>query len=956
MAHDSGRATARFARSLFVRDAAPELVLTEAAGFGAAEAPPGVAAEAVGPRIEELVPRKLPKGVSRDEVTDVAGKVLRSDELSDREIYIAEAIIIPEQRPAVFVTNDDYAVDHPAWTDYVAGTPAHANFVKAIPSVGRIELKGHPSLPYGGTGFLVGPDLLMTNRHVAQIFATGLGTSGLRFLDGLGAGIDFRREHGNRRRGTIFAVRKLVMIHPYWDLALLKVEGLDGREPLTFAPIEPDPAKPRRIAVIGYPAFDPRNDAQVQDDVFHGVYNVKRLQPGLLNGRRKINSFGKLVDAATHDSSTLGGNSGSVVVDASSGRVLGLHFAGIYKDSNFAVPASDLARDSRLVDAGLQFEPKLPSRPGPWDPFWAATSSEGATDSGDLAQTVVSPDIRPGPAGGTASITVPIQLDLTIGIAGVSLAGSTTAGQPELTEKMVEPIHDPVETHRDGYDRGFIGIDVPLPVPRDAANCVLLEDGSSELKYHHFSVVMDRSRRLAMFTAANVDAAKSAKEPEPGQRYTRAGLTGLAEGDVEKWYTDPRIRGTEQLPDRFFNKDRKSFDKGHLVRREDVAWGKSFAEVRAANGDTYFVTNCSPQVAGFNRSNRRDNWGALEDLVLKQAQAERYCLFSGPVLKADDPPFAGVDDVGAISVRIPRKYWKVVVANSGQALKVFAFILEQDLASTPMEFSVPASWRRHMIRLSDLESELGSLDFDPRLHAADQFAATTQGGDVDAPLVRVAAAQIAAMEPADMEAPAEAVAGHGRFVGLPAKVTFDNLDEDRRSAHLLEPIMYADPGNAEWPVPKGAWLDGASIPRAFWTVIGSPFTGRYLEASIVHDYYCDHPRRPWRDTHRMFHEAMLCRGVSSFKARVMFYAVYRFGPRWPEPGSTDEMPALVAPAEPLNDAQAKSILADAQVLAANALTVAEIERLADRHMKAKRPASRPRPAKKAKAKKPGARR
>jgi tripartite-type tricarboxylate transporter receptor subunit TctC len=180
---------------------------------------------------------------------------------------------------------------------------------------------------------------------------------------------------------------------------------------------------------------------------------------------------------------------------------------------------------------------------------------------------------------------------------------------------------------------------------------------------------MNAQRRLALFAASNVDASPAAKEPEPGYRYTRAGLTGLAEGDIEKWFTDPRIRGTEQLPDRFFTKDRKAFDKGHIVRREDVAWGTSFAEVRRANGDTYFVTNCSPQTAGFNRSNRRDNWGALEDLVLKQAKTERYCLFAGPVLKDDDPEFVGVDDLGGIKIRIPRKYWKVIVARDGDSLK-----------------------------------------------------------------------------------------------------------------------------------------------------------------------------------------------------------------------------------------------------------------------------------------------
>ena len=40
----------------------------------------------------------------------------------------------------------------------------------------------------------------------------------------------------------------------------------------------------------------------------------------------------------THDSSTLGGNSGSALIDVATGRVVGLHFAGRYLEANYAVP------------------------------------------------------------------------------------------------------------------------------------------------------------------------------------------------------------------------------------------------------------------------------------------------------------------------------------------------------------------------------------------------------------------------------------------------------------------------------------------------------------------------------------------------------------------------------------------------------------------------------------------
>ena len=77
----------------------------------------------------------------------------------------------------------------------------------------------------------------------------------------------------------------------------------------------------------------------------------------------------------------------------------------------------------------------------------------------------------------------------------------------------------------------------------------------------------------------------------------------------------------------------------------------------------------------------------------------------------------------------------------------------------------------------------------------------------------------------------------------------------------------------------------------------------------------------------MFHAAMLCRGVPGFKARIMFYAVYRFGPRWPDPGSVEETVAI--PADRLDAGAVASLLADAEVLRDNDLSPQQIEALAD---------------------------
>jgi hypothetical protein len=43
--------------------------------------------------------------------------------------------------------------------------------------------------------------------------------------------------------------------------------------------------------------------------------------------RAKIASFENVVNAMTHDASTLGGNSGSAVIDVQTGQLVALHFA-----------------------------------------------------------------------------------------------------------------------------------------------------------------------------------------------------------------------------------------------------------------------------------------------------------------------------------------------------------------------------------------------------------------------------------------------------------------------------------------------------------------------------------------------------------------------------------------------------------------------------------------------------
>jgi endonuclease G, mitochondrial len=666
-----------------------------------------------------------------ERAVEAVDRLQRNESLSAEHIDAIEAIVLPKERPVVDIVDGTYETP-PSPFQHLGDEPARGAIQAAIPSIGRVELPNHPSLPYGGTGFVVGQGLLMTNRHVAELFSVGIGREELSFRPGLSAAIDFRREL-DRPESHPFSIARVAMVHPYWDMSLLVVDGLAAVPPLTLAIAAPADLAGREVAVIGYPALDPRNNVELQNRIFRGTFNVKRLAPGKLRQSADITSFGHVVSATTHDSSTLGGNSGSAIVDVGTGKVVGLHFAGRYLEANYAVPSHELALDGRVVDAGVNFDGDAGAGGAlPWASYWTDADPEGSEQKVAVAgrgperlSTTGSATLAPD----TQGLSWSIPLEVTVQIRSPAAAATATTAVEAEVEKLVEPFRDEDFAGRRGYDDQFIGVPVPVPTVLDENVVSRLDDENRSflIPYEHFSVVMNKDRRLALFTASNVDANPARKRPEPDRDYSRRGLTGLGKNDQEKWFTDPRIPGIHQLPDRFFTKDRKSFDKGHIVRREDVVWGDTFDELRRANGDTFHVTNCSPQVANFNRSNLKGVWGELENLVLDQAEGERYCIFAGPVFRADDRFFRGVDDEGTIRVAIPTQFWKIVVARSGDQLQTFAFILDQDLSHTDLEFAVDQLWRTRMISVADLEQLVGLLRFPQELHDSDQIAA--DGGE-----------------------------------------------------------------------------------------------------------------------------------------------------------------------------------------------------------------------------------
>jgi endonuclease G, mitochondrial len=207
---------------------------------------------------------------------------------------------------------------------------------------------------------------------------------------------------------------------------------------------------------------------------------------------------------------------------------------------------------------------------------------------------------------------------------------------------------DPDYANRRGYDQAFLRH--PLPLPDVGGG--LAPVASAELRYHHFSIVMQRERRLALFAACNIDG-KLSRRPQR---------------ERDRWFFDPRLPEEEQTGEGVYRAN--DLDRGHLVRRLDPAWGETDALVKAANDDTFHFTNASPQHHAFNAG--RTLWAGLEDYVLKNADNAdlTVSVVTGPVLAGDDDAYRGV--------QLPRQFWKVVgmVKETGE-LSVTGYLLSQ---------------------------------------------------------------------------------------------------------------------------------------------------------------------------------------------------------------------------------------------------------------------------------------
>ncbi len=289
------------------------------------------------------------------------------------QLLHAAAIVMRTERPVFTVADSAFPPPDPPWSGLAGRLPVLRPRIRAV---GRIRAESAPYGKVAGTGFVVGPGLLLTNRHVAKFFVRGLGVTALELDLAEAASCDLDAELGGVTT-RILEIDGPALMHPYWDAALLRVRGapLADVEPLVLASrrIAPGDLVGRAVAVVGYPIEQYLPTAELRDlrsRLFGSVYGIKRLMPGRLMDRHETlaaNPAGgeRVVPAIGHDASTLAGNSGSAVIDVETGETLGVHFKGYALDANFAVPAWELARDPRVRDLGVAFAAGAPEPPDP---------------------------------------------------------------------------------------------------------------------------------------------------------------------------------------------------------------------------------------------------------------------------------------------------------------------------------------------------------------------------------------------------------------------------------------------------------------------------------------------------------------------------------------------------------------------------------------------------------------
>lgn len=559
--------------------------------------------------------------------------------------------------------------------------------VHAQRSVGRVNIRNPRGTVIGyGTGFLVSPCLLLTNHHVLPDPETARPSSiEFDYQDGI---------DGTPLPPAVFSFDpdRFFSADRELDFALVAVA-----------------ADPSTLARYGH---CPLTAAQGTVLIGESVTIVQHPRGEKKQIALRENKLVDIPDLVLHYAAdTELGSSGSPVFN-DQWEVVALHHAGVatpqhaphYHYLNEGIRISRILQHLAelpfaAVQAQLLTQLTTTTHAGtiPDPPVGAGTTSATPpppTPAPPPEETTpATPPIGAASPDGAVTVEIPLRITVQLGTpapapAVASPPGTAATGPPATDGQAAEAISiDPDYGNRDGYREDFLGRSLPLPGRK-----ALGDTASAELKYHHFSVVMHRHRRLALFTAVNIDG-RTASRPRR---------------DSDRWIIDPRLPREEQTGEDVYRDN--PLDRGHLVRRLDPAWGPM---AKAANDDTFHFTNATPQHHDFNAG--QTLWLGLEDYILHNTDNHdlTVSVITGPVLHEDDPHYRGV--------ALPRQFFKLVaMVTTTNNLVVTAYLLSQEalldeFTTAPEEFSFGA-YRTYQVPVRRI-AELTTLDLDPYITA-----------------------------------------------------------------------------------------------------------------------------------------------------------------------------------------------------------------------------------------------
>lgn len=115
---------------------------------------------------------------------------------------------------------------------------------------------------------------------------------------------------------------------------------------------------------------------------------------------------------------------------------------------------------------------------------------------------------------------------------------------------------------------------------------------------------------------------------------------------------------------------KSGYDRGHLAPASDMEWSMT------AVAESFYYSNMSPQVPGFNRG----VWKRMEGLVRAWAVVNNSIyIVTGPVLTN------GLATIGPDKVSVPKYFYKVILDYSEPSIKGIGFIIANASSQEPLQ-------------------------------------------------------------------------------------------------------------------------------------------------------------------------------------------------------------------------------------------------------------------------------